>query len=193
MSRMKKGPMQKMIVLCLSFSLLLTPFSSYGAEAKGSILTGKIFGSDGTTPLSNAIVRAYHIESGKLYNSAPSDSSGSYTLSHLPYGYYDIAVETKEGLFVSTQAINIPPDTKIAVSFALTSFAESPKEWWEGKEKPQIPATGKESSGIAKILEKKGGKAFWKSGKGVATILLGSAAALGIAAAGGGDGKASPN
>ncbi len=184
---MKKTPgfLQKMIIFCLVLSFLGLP-TLFSAEA-GSRISGKIFLSDGSTPVSGAIIRAYHIESGKLFNSAPTDASGSYTLSRLPYGYYDIAVETKDGLFVSTQAINLPPDTKIAVSFAITSFEETPKEWWEGKEKPQIPAVGKESTGLAKILEKKGAKAFWKSGKGVATILLGSAAVIALGVSGGGD------
>ncbi|MEW5806362.1 MAG: carboxypeptidase-like regulatory domain-containing protein [Acidobacteriota bacterium] len=186
MRKMKMVLLKKLICFCLSLSLLVLPSLSFSKEA-GSELRGKVFRSDGKTAIMGATVRAYHIESGKLYNSAPTDESGSYALTHLPYGYYDVAVETPEGLFVSTQVINVAPDSKLSLSFAISSFEEQPQEWWAGKEKPQIPALKKESSGIAKVLERKGGKAFWKSGKGIATILVGSAAVIGAIIASGGE------
>ncbi len=174
----------------LLISFVIFPNLSFSEEGL-SELKGKVYASDGSTPISGATVKAYHIASGKIYNSKPTDPSGNYSLTRLPYGYYDLAVETKDGLFVSTQAINVAPNTKLNVSFSLTAFDEKP-EWWEGKEKPQIPAMQEESSGIAKILQKKGPKAFWKSGKGVATILVSSAVVIGLAAAGGGDDGAAP-
>jgi hypothetical protein len=191
MSKSAKG-FQRWMIYLLLISFVIFPNLSFSEEGL-SELKGKVFASDGSTPVAGSTVRAYHIASGKIYNSKPTDASGSYLLSRLPYGYYDLAVETKDGLFVSTQAINVAPNTKLNVSFSLTAFDERP-EWWEGKEKPQIPAMQEESSGIAKILEKKGPKAFWKSGKGVATILVSSAVVIGLAAAGGGDdgGAASP-
>ncbi|MEW5806830.1 MAG: carboxypeptidase-like regulatory domain-containing protein [Acidobacteriota bacterium] len=182
----------KLTALCFLLMFLLMVTHAFSEEGTSEI-RGKVLASDARTPIAGATVKAYHIASGKLFNSIPTDASGSYSLKHLPYGYYDIAVETEEGLFISTQALNIAPNTKTSISFAISSFEEQPAEWWEGKEKPQIPVLKKESTGIARILEKKGAKAFFKSGKGVATILAGSAAAIGIAiAAGGDDGRQSP-
>lgn len=187
MSKSKYRFCKQITVYLVIFSFLIFPSLSFSEEGL-SELKGKIFKSDGKTSISGATVKAYHIASGKIYNSKPSDASGSYELTRLPYGYYDIAVETPDGLFVSTQAINIAPNVKLTISFSLSAFDEKPEEWWNGKEKPQIPAMQEESTGIAKILQKKGGKAFWKTGKGVATILVTSAVAIGLAAAGGGDG-----
>lgn len=187
MSKSGRGLFQKYVTIFILLSFLVFPNLSMTEEGL-SELRGKVFKSDAKTLVSEAVVKAYHIASGKLFNSVPTDLSGSYSLKHLPYGYYDLAVETKEGIFISTQAINVAPNTKLNISFALTSFEEQPEEWWSGKEKPTIPVIKEESTGIAKILEKKGAKAFWKSGKGVATILASSAAAIGLAVIGGGDG-----
>ncbi len=156
---------------------LLAPLAALAAEAPAAgapastgRLKARIFGSNGKTPVAGAVLRAYHLDSGKVYSSSPSSSKGECELSGLPFGYVDIAIETKDATFVGNQVVNVPPSGNIAVSFTLTKYAERSPAWWGGRTPRQIPGTRTESQGIAEVELKHRGREFWTGPKGIAII-----------------------
>ncbi len=188
-------------VACALVVALAAPVAAIAAESGTTAapvgtgrLRAKIFGSNGKTPIAGAVLRAYHLDSGKVYSSGPSSSRGECELRGLPYGYLDIAVETKEGTFVGNQVVNVPPSGNVVVSFTLTKYAERTPAWWSGRPPRQIPGTRTDSQGIAELSMKPRGKAFWTSPKGVAIIGGASVAVLlAISSAGGTSSTVSPS
>ena len=167
--------------LSLGFCLALQPAlpAQEAAPAGNSRLLGKIEGYEGK-PMSGVRVLAYHLSSEAVYRSEPTSNKGEYEIEGLPYGYFDLAVETTEGLFVANQVVNVPPASKTAVSMALAAAAGTP---------PRVfPGAPQEAQGVASVSEKPTGRDFWRSPKGVAIIAGGGALAL-LAIAGGGGGS----
>jgi hypothetical protein len=162
---------------------LLTP-PALAAES-GSPLTGKIFGPDGKTPLQGVTVRAYHLASEQIFTSAPTNGSGQYELAQLPPGYYDLAVETADGLFVGDQVVNVGTTGRAVFSMTVAepNAEDAPHSF---------PGTDETPAGVASVRQHKsrtGG--FWNSPGGVS--LIAGAGALGLLAIGGGDGDSSPS
>lgn len=145
-----------------------------------SSLVAKIVGTDGK-PLEGVRLLAYHLSSERLYTSEPTKKNGECAMHDLPYGYHDLAVETPDGLYVSTQVVNIPPDSTAAVVLSLLAGggAESAPRSYPGSEI--------ETVGMARLVEKLRGRAFWKSPRGIA-VLAGSGGLLLLLLAGGGGG-----
>ena len=100
---MHRGVAKKSINL-LIFGLILL-FISTGQlqseiNAKGNVL-GYIYGPDGTTPYEGAVMKVVNVTTGAVYESTVSNSNGVLKLSGLETGFYEYAVTTKEGTFVS--------------------------------------------------------------------------------------------
>ncbi len=144
---------------------------------KGSLLTGKVFAADGKTPVAGATVHAYHLSTEETTQSDPTAANGEYNIPELEYGYYDLAVETPDGLYVASHVVNVPPGGKVIVLFTLLAY---------GPDDPlrQFPGTEDSASGLAKVLEKKTRKEFFRSPKGVALAAGTGGAVLLIIASG---------
>jgi hypothetical protein len=175
----------------LGISLALQPvLLAQEAPVEGnSTLSGKITGSDGK-PLPGARVLAYHLSSEDIFSSEPTDSKGEYLIAGLPYGYFDLAVETGDGLFVANQVFNVAPGSKTAISMSLRTLAQA-----EGTGEAQarvFPGASQEPSGVAAVSEKLTGREFWRSPKGVAIIAGGGALVLLAIASGGSSSSSSP-
>jgi hypothetical protein len=148
-------------------------------------IKGKVLDGSKKAPISGAIVRAYHLDTGRVFSSAPTATNGACEISGLPYGYLDLSVETADGTYVGNQVVNVPPSGTLVVSFSLTKYTERSAAWWTGKEQRKIPGTQNVSMGVAEIRLTATGRAFWTSPKGIA-IIGGSAAAVLLLVAGGG-------
>ena len=110
-----------------------------------------------------ATLLAYHLSSERLYTSDPSKSNGECKLRDVPYGYHDLAVQTDEGLFVATGVVNVPPNTTAVIVLTLhPAVSESAERGFPGSEE--------EAAGVAELLERLRGRAFWKSARGVAVL-----------------------
>jgi len=179
----------------------LTPFvwaadrpSKASEKAEGVRLEGRVFASDGKTPIQGAVVVALPLQDESEYASTPTDAKGSFELAGLPFGYVDLHVRSADGLFVGNQVINLPPASKVVVEFALTKYAERSPSWWADR-----GVTGGEGAdaaiGVAEVRPSVRGREFWRSPKGVAILAsVGGAAILAIAAGGGGSStSASPS
>lgn len=154
-----------------------------------SEFAGKIQAADGKS-VEGARVLIYHLSTEKLFTSEPASRGGDFKLSELPYGYFDVAVETPEGIYVADQVVNLPPSGKAVATLSLTPFEDS------GARPPrEFSGSETESVGWARVKEKVRGAAFWKSTTGIAILAgVGGAALLALALSGddGGDSPASP-
>ena len=155
------------------------------ATAGSGKVKAKILAVDGKTPVAGATVRAFHLDSGKIFTSLPTGKNGECEISGVPFGYLDLAIETPEGTFVGNQVINVPPSGTVTVFATVTKFGERTPAWWSGKNARDVPGTRTASQGVAEVRLKEAGREFWKSPKGLAIIIGGSAVVL-LAVSGGG-------
>lgn len=179
-----------LLPICLAASIVVAPVTPVLAatDQAGSNLSGRIL-SEAGAPVTGVTVLAYHLSSERVYRSGATDAKGGYEIGGLPYGYFDVAVETPQGLYVSDQVVNVPPSGKTVLTLGLFPFTEAMAD--EGR---SFPGTEQQPVGVARVQEKSKGGDFWKSPKGVATLAGGGAVLLLLIAGGGGDGaeEASP-
>lgn len=135
--------------------------------------------------MAGATIIAYHLSSERVYRSEVTDSSGNFSIADLPYGYYDIAVQSSTGLFVADQVINLPPSGKASLNMTLSPGGtdESAPRGFPGAEEAPI--------GVA-MVNKKEKMAFWKSPGGIAIIAGAGAILLAAVALSGGDDDEQP-
>ena len=167
------------IASVLSLLLLAGPVLAAEQESAtgSSILVGSVTGADGN-PVAGATVVAYHLSSERLFRSAPTDGKGQFTITGLPYGYFDVGVETERGMFVTDAVINAAPSGKTAVKLTLAAGAQGAAR--------KFPGTDTDPIGIARVARKAGSGEFWRSPKGIGIIGgLGGVALLALASGGG--------
>lgn len=141
-------------------------------------LQGKIVGANGKSPVAGARVHAYHLSSERTLTAGPTGRNGEFSFDDVVYGYYDLAVETAEGLFVVDQVINVPPAGKAVVQLSIRTFAQGATE----SQKRRFAGREEQPSGVAAARERLTGRDFWRSPKGVAVIVgVGAAALIGFA------------
>ncbi len=142
--------------------------------AKGCRVRAKLTASDGKKPVEGAVLRAYVLDSGKVYEAPPSNAKGECLLEGLPYGYLDLDVETKEGHFAGSQVVLAPPRGMLAVSVRLSGAAGG-APWWNASPPGGAPGS---PTGAAEVLVLKRGREFWKSPWGIAILGVAATAAL---------------
>lgn len=190
-----KGTRRVTSLLCLS---ILCGVSVRGATPvepaaapETSRIEGRIVRADGKTPAQGAVVRAFHLDTGKTYSSQPAGRRGEFEISGLPYGYLDLTVETPEGVYLGNIVVNVPPGGSVAVRLTLTTDSRGPEQRWA----EPAPPGGVENhaAGVAEVRTRPRGREYWKSPAGLA-IIGGSASAILLAiAASGDDEEASPS
>lgn len=180
------GWMRRAPILLLVFSLILsnTPASLAQSAASGQGATtagleGKVFGPDRVTPVAGAVVRAVRGDGVQVYSSLPTDAKGSFSISHITLGSYDVVVEVPDGVYIVEKTLGFTE----AKTYGL-SLATVPSENVEKR----VPSIDKPVKGYAWTLEGKSaaGGGFWKSPGGIA-IIAGGAVALILLALSGGD------
>ena len=147
-------------------------------------IEGKITSGSKKTPVAGATVLAYHLATGTIFRSHPTAENGSFEVTGLSLGYYDMAIEAPDGLYVGNQVVNVPPDGRAVSDFNLvpTGPEESgPREF---------PGSDQAPSGTATFTE----KSFWRKPKGIAIWAGGTAAvALAIILGNDSDDRVSPS
>jgi hypothetical protein len=153
---------------------------------KGAEMTGKILASDGT-PAAGAKIVLTPLEAAGPARDAMTSRDGTYAVTSLAHGLYEVGVERNGQAFAGNRVILISPRQKHKANFRLGPFA--PQDKAAGLDAGQEVA-GLEplSTGVARLDEKTGptGLAWLRTGKGVA-IFVGGAALLvaGLIALGG--------
>lgn len=164
-----------LLIFLLTLSGTMIARAQTGASGQGpttAILQGRVFGPDRVTPVSGAVVRAVRGDGVQVYSSLPTDAKGSYTISNIALGSYDIVVEVADGIFVVEKTLGITE----AKTYGL-SLANVPSETVEKR----VTAIDKPVKGYAWTLEGKTPKGgFWKSPGGIAIIAGGAAAILAV-------------
>jgi hypothetical protein len=157
------------LVAVLVFGFATVPAQEPATTDTSSII-GKVTQGDPKAPVVNATVVAYHLSTAQVYRSTVTLSNGKFEITGLPHGYYDLAIETPDGLFVANQVVNVPPDGKAVANLQLvpsTLAEQGPRDF---------PGSDQAAAGIAEMLKK-------KKKKGIAILSgLGGAAVLGLAA-----------
>ncbi len=193
--RVRRGWFDRTATVVASVLLVMAPVLADTAERPAfAEIGGTVVGADGLTAVAGATVKAAHIESQKVYTSAATSPNGSYILSGLPEGWYDVAVETPKGQFVSSSLIRTSAGHRAVASIALGATAptaedtppadpnapapEPPKE-----EPPQgdPPADPNAPAPPPEQQSKKKGGGFFKSPGGAALLIV--FGSLGLAAA----------
>jgi len=155
-----------------------------GPLPEAGSLEGKIFGPDGKTPVSGAVVYAYHLDSDEVFASTDTDGKGRYTLKGLPLGWFDLFVRTEEGVFVANHVVNIPPKGKITASLTLKGYADE-SSWFSGTSRRAVPGLEEEATGVASLDRTAKGQSFWAKPAGIGIMIGGGAlVVLGILLAG---------
>lgn len=149
-------------------------------------IVGKLYRNGGKEVVGGARVVAVHLDTAVEYASGPSDEGGRFELTGLPYGYFNLGVETPEGMFVANQVINVPPNGKVTAVFRLVPYEGRSPSWWAGRERREGLRPGEEATGIAEVDASLRGRDFWKSPRGIAVIAGGGGAVL-LAIASGSD------
>ncbi len=151
-----------------------TPAAGTAAPIESGI-RGRVVSGDGT-PLAGAVVRASSLQTGEETASAPTDRKGEFELSGLPHGYYDLAVETGDGLFAGNRVINVPPSGFGIVQLRIGASAADTDN----------SAYGSRADGRATVERRLNRREFWRSPKGVAILAgVGGAGLLWLAASDG--------
>jgi hypothetical protein len=165
-------PKLRLPVALLALSVAATPLQAQATDYAEDLAAIKatIHGANGKS-VAGARLLAYHLSSERVFVSEPTKSNGECGLRDLPYGYHDLAVETDEGLFVASGVINVPPATTSVIVLTLhPAVGESAGRGFPGSEMDTV--------GMAELLERVRGRAFWKSPRGIA--VLGGAGAVSL-------------
>ena len=166
---MRPHVLKTLFVLCaFVMSGLVTPLLA----AADSGIVGRIT-IGGAAPDSGTVL-AYHLATGDVFR-AELGPNGEFSFPGLDNGYYDIAVETADGLYVANQVVNAPPGGTANVKYDLVSsvaLGEGPRPF---------PGSDRQASGIARLTAggPKGGGglsgkkvAIWGTAGGIAAVLL---------------------
>lgn len=144
-------------------------------------IVGQVSLPDGSAATGATII-AYHLSTETVFRAEIADAKGRFELAELPYGYFDLAVQTDDGLFVSDEVVNVPPSGKTSVNMTLSPglTSDTPPRGFAGLDQT--------ATGVAQVDSKASGGAFWKSAKGIAILGgVGGAILLAIALSGGDD------
>ena len=158
-----------MLVTVVAAVACVLPGSMAADEATSpetSRIEGKITSGSKKAPVADATVLAYHLATGTIFRSQPTAENGRFEFSGLPHGYFDMAVEAPDGLYVANQVVNVPPDGRAVSNFNL-------RPGGAGSESRDFPGSDQAASGIATFA----GKSFSRKPKGIA-IWTGSSVAV---------------
>lgn len=159
--------------MVLVMILALAGLQGAVANEPASKLAGKILGPGGQ-PLSGVQVVVYHLSTEQVFTSSPTDGGGKYELTNLPHGYFDVAVQTTDGLFVTDQVVNVPFQGKATLSMTVETAAAGTTTTAR-----QFPGVDQPAVGVAKANSHAGGfKNFLRGPAGTAVIAGGGALTL---------------
>ena len=192
----RAGAFDRLMATALTFAITVCtipgsvyagPVSNGAAEISGIILL-----PDGLTPITGVKVKAANLETRQIYSSEKTAQDGVYTLTSLPAGTYDLAVETPDGLYAGDTIIPAVAGKRQVVSLAIRTAAQPGLQ--EGQEPPKPPEGPPPAEPEPKPEEPKAepepeqakggkrGKSFWRSPLGAGILVVGGAVVVGFAA-----------
>ena len=170
-----RGVLSLVLSLCLATVPVLTTVRAAqpaaGDEVGHGSIHGTLYQTDEKTPLEGAKVTAVNVRTGKQYTSNVTTGNGSFDISGLPAGTYDVVIEAGGNLFVADHIQDVGPGEGVGKSYSV---------------QPQRPANRmipkmQAPQGSATIVgESEAKEAFWAStgGKVLIGVLAAGAAAV---------------
>jgi hypothetical protein len=162
-------------------------YTGKALEKGTASIVGKVIAADGKSAAQQVRVLAHHLSSERTFISEPTNRKGEFQVKGLPFGYYDLAVETPEGLFVANRVLNVAPASKSEAIFTLKPYLGAAV-----REARKYPGQDQVSRGEARFTEKLHGRAFWRSPRGVAVLAGAGSVALLAVTSGSDDVTATP-
>lgn len=119
-----------MVPICIGFP------GAWALESDSGTLLGVITTADGGGVHAGAVVQVRNTVTGEIYKSSPADELGMYVSRDVPYGTYDLAVETTEGYFLTSDQVAVKNTVPQVISLALSedegaASAKKAAVWWK--------------------------------------------------------------
>ncbi len=108
------------------------------AQDEVTEISGKVLAFDGITPAPDVVVRLTDKDTGKSFESRPSDVQGRYRIPEVPDGKYAISVKTAQGTFDLPTEVLIAGGQPSAITVILPEDASKALQ-------PGVPAGGEKS------------------------------------------------
>ncbi len=109
--------------------LVLVSFASMPTVGAGSPASwgGRVFDGDRATPREGVVVSLRSDAGQASVRSEPTRADGAFFIESMPSGTYTLAVETEEGVFVSSEPLNLQPgpNTPLALSLRPAGYSAS--------------------------------------------------------------------
>ncbi len=123
-----------MVLLVVVPSCLGYP-GAWALEADSGTLLGVITTEDGGSVHAGAVVQVRNTVTGEIYKSSPADELGMYILREVPFGTYDLAVETDKGFFLTSDQVAMKSTVPQVISLALSedmgaAVLMTSAAWW---------------------------------------------------------------
>jgi len=119
------------------------------------VLRGAVVLAENGNAVAGATVYAVHLDTKQVFKSTASGANGEYQITGLPFGYYDLAVETTDGLYLANRVVNAPAGEKVEISLLLGPPQPEDTEWWSAEPDRRIPGLDRVPDGVARIVEGK--------------------------------------
>lgn len=108
----------------------------WALESDSGTLLGVITTADGGSVHSGAVVQVRNTVTGEIYKSSPADELGMYISRDVPYGTYDLAVETAKGYFLTSDQVAVRNTVPQIISLALSedegsASTKKAAAWWK--------------------------------------------------------------
>jgi hypothetical protein len=173
-----------LVVVCFFGGSPLLAADEPEPAVPNSEIRGSVVGPDDKR-LADVEILAYHLATEEVFTTR-TNRKGEFVFTALPYGYFDLAARSADGLYVSDQVANVSPDGRNIVEFRLQGFSGSIQA-----DRRTFPGSDEEPVGVARVLDQRlVGESFWRGPKGI-SIIAGSGALVLLAIAGGSEPSAS--
>ena len=165
----RHGATQRILAICLILSLQAFLVPSFAGTATSS-LTGRVVVAGAHSPIGTGKIHVGNPRTGQIAT-ADLSREGTFTVSGLAAGTYEVAVETGGVMNVAANPILLGPDQNKAVQIAIDSRMA---QTGNGDPMKDDPAT-------AQKQKKQTGTSFWNNPLTATAIVVVSAVVVGLA------------
>ena len=166
MFRWRKSPVGTAAAVALVVSLALGPGLTvpFAADDHGAI-RGTLYQADEKTPLAGAKVSVINVKTGQKFTSAVTKDNGSFEVSGLPAGTYDVVIEIDTTVFVADNLVDLKQNEGLSRSYNVIPERPANRNV-AGMPKAQGSAEAVGSAGEAPGRH----HSFWGSADGIVLI-----------------------
>ena len=166
----RHGATQRILAICLILSLQAFLVPSFAGTATSS-LTGRVVVAGAHSPIGTGKIHVGDPRTGKIAT-ADLSREGTFTVSGLAAGTYEVAVETGGVMNVASNPILLGPDQNKAVQIAIDP--KMAHQTGNGDPMTSDPA-------VEEKKKKQSGTSFWNNPLTATAIVVVSAVVVGLA------------